>query len=102
MPEIVPSGVLYMLAETPALPAAVEAVCVPCPSSSRAESNSSGPAPINARYEASICLAPRSLLLHVNGTSSGLSATLPNWQFGRVSSSGRIGEGPYEPSSPPR
>ena len=38
-----------MVASTPALPAAVDAVCVPWPSSSRAESYSNGSAPIKAR-----------------------------------------------------
>ena len=78
MPEISPYDLPKSSASTPALPAAVDAVCVPWPSSSRAESNSSGSAPTSARYVCIIWRAPISLLLHSNGASFGLCAVLPN------------------------
>ena len=48
MPETLPYDLPNISACTPALPAAVEAVCVPWPASSRAESNSSGSSPTNS------------------------------------------------------
>ncbi len=78
MPLTVPRGRPKTVAATSALPAAVLAVCVPCPLSSRAESNSESSAPMRARYVGSTCRAPTSLLLHRNGASAGLCAVLPN------------------------
>ena len=41
IPDAVPMGLPSMVTATPALPAAVDAVCEPCPEPSRAERNSS-------------------------------------------------------------
>ena len=66
MPEMMPRGMPKMLAATLPLPAAVDEVWVPWPSSSRADVNSSGRRPTTASYVAMKRSAPMSLLLHVN------------------------------------
>src|SRR6267142_193855 len=75
-------------AEATASPAAVEDVCVPWPSGSRAEQrwvvllqNSFAPAPTFAMYVAVNAYAPTSLRLQANvGPRCATSLPSPNWQ----------------------
>src|SRR5581483_2797661 len=89
IPLIGPRSTPYKTAESTRLPAAVELVCVPCPSESRAEQslvvllqNSPAPAPTAFMYVLVNAYAPTSLRLQGNGAPRcATSLPSPNWQL---------------------
>src|SRR4051812_27791853 len=91
MPLIGPRSTLSRMAELTTSPAAVVAVCVPCPSASRGEQVELAPSCVQnqlspggplltARFVSRNAYAPMSLSLQLNAAPSAGSDPFPNWQ----------------------
>src|SRR5262245_18421729 len=103
MPDSVPAGTPLIVAATPWLPAAVLAVCEPCPLKSRGEENS--PAFAADSPPASNHRAPMTLLLQGTGASTPVSqvprhfAAIAGWSGRGVGSGPKLGFSGQKPES---